>query len=282
MSSTFKLLAGYDGSAASDDMLDELRRAGLPDAVEALVVSVTERWLPPPSMYEAMGAADLPQPKPASEMAAAGAERLRKLNPGWRVEAEGASGSPAKVLLRRAREWKANLIALGAVGHGAIERTLLGSVSHKIANSATCSVRVSRGYLPDRQGPVRLLLAHDGQPGAATAVSQVAARCWPRGSEILLVACAATHSPAEEYHWTHDVLEKATQTLERSGLKVRSSFLMGDPRRVIVEEAARFEAECVFAGDNDRSAVERLLLGTVSSAILARAHCSVEICRQLL
>ncbi len=279
MSDTYKLLAGYDGSAASDDMLDELGRAGLPETVEALVVSVTERWLPPPSMYEAMGAAELPQPKPASEIASAGSERLRKLHPGWRVEAESASGSPAKVLLRRARDWDASLIAVGAVGHGAIERTLLGSVSHKIANSANCPVRISRGYLPDRQGPVRLVLAHDGQPGATTAVSRVAARCWPAGSEILLVACAATHSPAEEYYWTHDVLDQATQALQRSGLKVSSTFLMGDPRRVIVEEAARFEAECIFAGDNDRSAVERLLLGTVSSAILARAHCTVEICR---
>ncbi|MBL8176025.1 MAG: universal stress protein, partial [Bryobacterales bacterium] len=52
-----------------------------------------------------------------------------------------------------------------------------------------------------------------------------------------------------------------------------------DPRRVLLEEAQRFQAECVFAGDNDRTAVERLLLGTVASAILARAECSVEICR---
>jgi len=276
---SFKLLAGYDGSASADDMLDELDRAGLPDEVEAVVLSVTERWLPPPSMYEMMIAGEVPLAKPGTEIAEAAAERLMKRHPQWRVTHESASGSPAKTLLRRAKEWGADLIAVGSVGHGSLERALVGSVSHKIANSAACSVRVSRGYLPDRHRPVRLMIAHDGQPGADVAVERVAGRKWPEGSQVQVIACAATHSPAEAYHWTHDVFEKAAARLQARGLAVSSMFLEGDPRRVIVEEAARFEAECVFAGDNDRSVVERLLLGTVSSAILARAHCAVEICR---
>ncbi|MBL8220993.1 MAG: universal stress protein, partial [Bryobacterales bacterium] len=269
----------YDGSASADDMLDELGRAGLPGEVEAVVLSVTERWLPPPSMYETMIVGEVPHARPGTELAEAAAERLMKRNPQWRVTHESATGSPAKTLLRRAREWGADLIAVGSVGHGSLERALVGSVSHKIANSAACSVRVSRGYLPDRQGPVRLVIAHDGQPGADVAVDRVAGRIWPAGSQVRLIACAATHSPAEAYHWTHDVFEKAAARLQARGLAVSSSFREGDPRRVIVEEAARFDAECVFAGDNDRSVMERLLLGTVSSAILARAHCAVEICR---
>ena len=44
MPTPFRLIAGYDGSEAAADMLDELSRAGLPDSVDATVLSVAERW----------------------------------------------------------------------------------------------------------------------------------------------------------------------------------------------------------------------------------------------
>jgi nucleotide-binding universal stress UspA family protein len=43
-----KILITYDGSECAEAALDDLRRAGLPPAADALVVSVTEVWLPPP------------------------------------------------------------------------------------------------------------------------------------------------------------------------------------------------------------------------------------------
>lgn len=275
----FKLLAAYDGCSCADDMLDELGRAGLPAEVEVLVVSVGERWLPPPSMYETMGMEEVPHGKAPEEIAEEGAKRLRTLQSGWRVEWEAMTGSPAKQLLARAKSWGADLIAAGSVGHSALERVLVGSVSQKIVNEAHCSVRVSRGFLPGRSGPIQLLLAHDGQPGADRAVAAVAGRNWPKGTEIRVVSCAATKSPVEQSHWAYDVLERAAATLGKAGLVVSKAVLQGDPRRAIVESAKRFGAECIFAGDNDRSVIDRLLLGTVSSAILSRAHCSVEICR---
>ena len=47
-----KLLIAYDGSECADAALDDLTHAGLPERGEALVVSVAEVWLPPPSSYE--------------------------------------------------------------------------------------------------------------------------------------------------------------------------------------------------------------------------------------
>jgi hypothetical protein len=43
-----KVLIGYDGSNCADAALEDLHRAGFPRAVEALVISVAEQWLPPP------------------------------------------------------------------------------------------------------------------------------------------------------------------------------------------------------------------------------------------
>ena len=43
-----RILIGYDGSESADAALDDLRRAGLPREVEALIVSVGEVVMPPP------------------------------------------------------------------------------------------------------------------------------------------------------------------------------------------------------------------------------------------
>lgn len=48
-----KILIAYDGSDSADTAIDGLQRAGLPDEnVEALVVSVSEVWLPEPARDE--------------------------------------------------------------------------------------------------------------------------------------------------------------------------------------------------------------------------------------
>ena len=48
MKQRMKILIGYDGSGCAEAALDDLQKAGLPPAVEALVMSVTEVSLPPP------------------------------------------------------------------------------------------------------------------------------------------------------------------------------------------------------------------------------------------
>ena len=47
---TMRILIGYDGSESADAALDDLRRAGLPREVEALIVSVGEVMMPPSSV----------------------------------------------------------------------------------------------------------------------------------------------------------------------------------------------------------------------------------------
>ena len=42
-----KLLIGYDGSGHADAAIDDLQRAGLPQDVEAIVLTVADAFLPP-------------------------------------------------------------------------------------------------------------------------------------------------------------------------------------------------------------------------------------------
>jgi nucleotide-binding universal stress UspA family protein len=53
----------------------------------------------------------------------------------------------------------------------------------------------------------------------------------------------------------------------------------GNPKSVLVEEAESWGADCVFVGARGMRGVGHLLMGSVSAAVAARAHCSVEVVR---
>jgi nucleotide-binding universal stress UspA family protein len=80
--------------------------------------------------------------------------------------------------------------------------------------------------------------------------------------------------------WLMQKTSLAAQELERAGLAVSVSIQQGDPKRTIVRDAKRWGARCIFVGSTGLSPEERLFLGSVSQAIVSKAHCSVEIVRR--
>jgi nucleotide-binding universal stress UspA family protein len=55
--------------------------------------------------------------------------------------------------------------------------------------------------------------------------------------------------------------------------------LEGDPAHVLIKEAAAWGADSIFVGTRDIHGFQHLLHGSVSSAVAANAHCSVEVVR---
>jgi len=306
-----KILIAYDGSESADAALDDLSRAGLPAKADVLVVSVAESWLrpPPPSGYEIVEAVEdnlsseeltakreseiLSQ---ARELAAGAANRIHSMFPDWKLRTQSYYGSPASELLAKADEWKPNLIVVGSHGRSAIGRFVLGSVSHKIVTEARCSVRIARGHARKRASPLRLVIGVDGSACAEAAVREVAKRKWPADVEVRLVAVYDTVDPTlmgafvpAVVEWTVDENKKAFEHASQmaSTLAKRLSKTMsaspfakqGNPKRILVEEAERWRADCIFVGSSGLSRVDRFLLGSVSAAVAARAHCSVEVVR---
>jgi nucleotide-binding universal stress UspA family protein len=76
--------------------------------------------------------------------------------------------------------------------------------------------------------------------------------------------------------WT---AENNADLLQGVGLMADSVFIDGDPRHEINAEAERWGADCVFVGARGLGALDRLLLGSVSSAVVHHAHCAVEVVR---
>ncbi len=285
MLTPFRLIVAYDGSPCADAMIDDLQHAGIPAGAHVLVVSVAERMSPPPAVHE-IAAMPLPArgKDHADRLAKLGATRIAARHPEWTVEHEGHAGSPARVIVQRARQWNARLVVAGSLGHNAIQLFFIGSISQKVANEAHCSVRVSRGR--HQSGTLRLLLAFDARPSSAMAAANVAGRNWPKGTEIHLVAATGFNGPPLgecilpfDQDRVKALLEPAIEMLEKAGLRCHTTVKEADPKNLIVEEAIRLAAHCIFAGCNDHSLVDELLLGTVSNALISRAPCAVEVVR---
>ena len=296
MNERMKILIAYDGSTCADDALNDLPRAGLPREADALIVRVQERWLPPPSGYEtaeefvvstksvaAKPAREEQEPQTETdgeylESLEQASQRTGAYFPEWKKEILPLKGSPAREIIRQAKEWNADLVVVGSHGCTESKRFVLGSVSHKILNEAACSVRVVRGQAWKNGSPSRLLIGLDGSGGAAAAIDEVARRMWTMGSEVRLVV--ARDASENTYKWVCEFLEDARRILEHAELSVTELIEEGDPKQIIVASAEEWGADCIFLGANDAGNFNEFhLLGSVSTAVVARAHCTVEIVR---
>jgi len=309
-----KILIGYDGSDCSRGAIADLRKAGLFDDTEAIVLTAAHVYLDlPRSCFEPGDVAGASQAvRRAHELGAAamadangraddGAKLVRELFPSWKVSAEATCEPSHRALITRSETFGADLIVVGSHGRSALGRALLGSVSLKVLHDAHCSVRIGRCTVPAANapaGPVKIMLGVDGSSDAALAVSAVAARQWPEGSEVRVISVvdvrvsvtfAGTEPLAatwmndaalpQEAAMSEDALRRVAREIERPGLTVSTNVLIGDPKRVLVEESDAWKADCVFVGAKGHSRLERVILGSVSAAVATRAHCSVEIVR---
>jgi nucleotide-binding universal stress UspA family protein len=304
-----RVLIGFDGSDGARDAVDDLRSAGLPSEAEAVVACVADVPATPPiylalpveggvvseaAVEEALRAAERGRQRAAST-AAAGADLVRALFPAWNVRPESLAGSPHGALVEKAREWPADLIVVGSHGRGAVGRLVFGSVSQSALAQAPCSVRVGRrrgGEAPPPAGaPPRVLLAVDGSPDSHAAVEAVCRRAWPAGTQVRVVTAVDPRLPLDLTLLLHTAGEKervspVQRLVHGVGGRLRECkaessavILEGDPKKVLLREADRWGAECVFVGARGHGRFERLLIGSVSASLAARAGCSVEVTR---
>ena len=307
-----KILIGYDGSEFGDAALEDLRRAGLDTEVEACVMTVADVFVPLPVDEEVENAVPMYEPQAvrraheraqhkldeATDLAKRLSERIKSSFPNWRITSEAEADSPAWALIRKADDWKPDLIVMGARGHSVFGgRLILGSISQRVLYEARCSVRIARASENSVDKPVRLVVGVDNSPDSNAAVEAVCNRHWPKGTEVDLLVVVDTVMPvtsdssestvtkwievADESNWSEvrKIFEPAVKRIRSAGLRAEVLIRRGNPADEIIQEAHTLGADCIFVGARGTRGIDRLLLGSVSSAVSARAHCSVEVVR---
>jgi nucleotide-binding universal stress UspA family protein len=64
-----------------------------------------------------------------------------------------------------------------------------------------------------------------------------------------------------------------------AGLKIEGKAIMGSPKAVILDQAESWKADLIVVGSHGYPTWEKLLLGSVSQAVVSHAKCSVEVVR---
>jgi len=145
---------------------------------------------------------------------------------------------------------------------------------------------------------MRLLIAYDMSPSARAAVDQVLSRPWPTGSEVRLVMVldwpplfpppegAELTSPLDErlLATQREQAEKHLQGVRerfraRPDLSVSHELREGIVPDELIAAAREWKADLLFAGTHGKSALERLVVGSVCHAMVTHAPCNVEVIR---
>jgi nucleotide-binding universal stress UspA family protein len=145
--------------------------------------------------------------------------------------------------------------------------------------------------------PMRVILAIDDSKQSEQAVRAVSERPWPAGTQVRVMTVLESGMPSPPPSMAAVMMEggsamavrqkeqNAAEHLARRAAEsltnVQAEFVVrdGDPGSVIVREAAQWPADLIVMGSSGRGGLKRLVLGSVSQAVAAKAPCSVELVR---
>jgi nucleotide-binding universal stress UspA family protein len=296
---SIKVLIPYDGSEIAEVALNDLRRAGLPQALDT-IVAVTNVWLPL-SPYEITRAVSARRMRVLTAGAASFAPALRdheeqrvlsreaerqisSIFPAGTVRAEAMqdTATVTNQILRKAKQWGTELIIVGSNTSPSPHITDYAAPALKVAREAHCSVRIARASDRQDDSPIRIIIGVDGSTSAADVVDAVADRVWPQGSETRLVSLrkGGPRDPGKDSETTV-MLDQAAKTLPAKGLTVSIAVRDGKAQDVLLHEAREFAADCIFIGLSDqlKDGYNAAGLGKAAEALVLGAHCSVEVVR---
>ena len=144
-----KILVATDGSEYSVTALRSVASRPWPKGSEVKVLSVPKPFLPinvfpyfESKEIENLNTSALEE---ANRAVDTGAKLLSKLDAKVSTQTPFPQASPARVIVKEAQEWGAQMIVLGSHGRCGFDRLTMGSVSEYVAFHGHCSVEVIRG-----------------------------------------------------------------------------------------------------------------------------------------
>jgi nucleotide-binding universal stress UspA family protein len=145
-----KILLAIDDSKFSEAALEMVMKQNRPEDTEVRVLHIAEPFT---TLFPAVNAGAGYYPpewdrfqkelsEHARELVERAADKLRKAS--FQADTLFREGAARPEIVDAAKEWRADLIVLGAHGRSGLERLLLGSVSDFVARHAKCSVEIVR------------------------------------------------------------------------------------------------------------------------------------------
>lgn len=207
---------------------------------------------------------------------------------GLKVHPRISDARAHEAVAQTAQGINADLLVIGAHGHGFFERLLLGSTTTRVLRSSRSPVLVARR--DNAQLYQRILLACDFS-GSTPQALDLARQLAPQASLVLIHVFEV---PLENMLYTASL---ASGMIERIRGEARASSLKklqelavgadlhddqysecvveGDPARQILEQAERLGCDLIVLGKHGQNRTEDVLLGSVTKRVLAASSADV-------
>ncbi len=187
-------------------------------------------------------------------------------------------GSPADQIVMLAEQQKVDLILLGTRGLGPIKERLVGSVAHRVLTFARGAKLILHGPLKALD---RILIPLQGTKDGDQALSFLQQKPFRDPPMITLFTvlphtrppwpidtASAKQMEGHALSQAQDSLNETASKLSSLGYKTRVAAALGAPVEGILQEAESLNPDLILMGSRGRQGVARLLLGSVSHALL--------------
>ena len=291
-----KILIAVDGSEHSNAAVSFLTQLQFADPIETSLVTVSN---PPDIALNA--ASEFWYPEYLTHQQeftdAAFTKAIEILgDSGIKADSETLRGHIGDAIVKHASDIDADMVIVGAKGHTAVGRILLGSVSDYVATHAPCDVMVVRPMQSDAEH-LKLTLAYDESDASKSVLDAYWTVKWQPETDAQVVTAAPKleifHeeiSPSTEKE-TEQRLLNARATAE-SGKQALIDACEGTPHKIashgvatehigegILHAAEDHVSDLIIVGDAKRGTLTRWLLGSTSRYVLRHATQSVWIAR---
>lgn len=278
------IVVGVDGSTASNAAVGWAARAAAVRKLPLTLVHMLNAYVPTfPQIPLASGVAVWQEDDGRQELVLAA--KLARDAAGRPIEiaTELKTSPPVPTLIEMSED--ADLVVLGGDGRGAVGRLLLGSVSSGVLRGAACPVAIIRGDEPGGDGPV--VVGIDGSPVSELATQIAFDEASWRGVGLTAVHAWSDPEVLEGggFEWSAIQTEAEEILAERLAgwqqrypdVVVQRIVVRDKPARELIHQAQ--SAQLVVLGSHGRGGIARMLLGSVSNAVVHSVHTPVIVAR---
>ncbi|MHA7652406.1 universal stress protein [Mycobacterium sp. ML4] len=281
------LVAGVDGSSASNAAVAWAARDAALRNVPLTLVHMLSAYVPTFPQIPLPGGVAVWQEDDGRQVLQQ-AVKLARDSAGRAIEitSELKSSPPIPTLIELSED--AQMVVVGSHGRGAVGRVLLGSVSSGVLRGAACPVAIVPGEpAADSAEDAPVLVGVDGSSASELAtgiafdeasrrgVDLVALHAW---SDVEMLDVGGLDWPALEVQSEQILAERLAGWQERyPDVAVQRLVVRDRPAKELIDRSR--SAQLVVVGSRGRGGIARMLLGSVSNAVVHSVHTPIIVAR---
>lgn len=171
-------------------------------------------------------------------------------------------------IVKDAGELGADMIVMGRRGRSRLKRLLMGSVTAQVIGHAPCSVLVVP--MAATVELKNIIIATDGSTYSDAAAAVAVGIAKRRVGRLTVVS--VEHPEAGE---PGENIKKVQDMASKEGVSAEGMVLKGRPYEAIVAAATELAADAIVIGSHGRTALEKLLMGSVAERVIGFSSCAV-------